>query len=219
MICLSACAPPGGGRNEISPRLLRHFNMIWLCNLSQESMFTIFSKILGGYIQHNLPQYEGLTDKLVQSSINIYTRIQKELLPTPTRSHYTFNLRDLSKVFQGMLMVKAKYLTSSSDALVRLWCHESSRVFRDRLINDDDRVWFNNAILDQLQTTLGNVGKSWKQEQFVDVIYGDFLTRMLSALSLCIVFCPTFCSACFAGFIASLYLSLPCVLSCHRWFW
>ena len=46
----------------------------------------------------------------MRSSVDIYMRIQKELLPTPLRSHYTFNLRDLSKVFQGMLMVKPKHL-------------------------------------------------------------------------------------------------------------
>jgi dynein heavy chain len=100
LVCVSACAPPGGGRNEVSPRLLRHFSMIWLTNLSTGSMCRIFSSILKGFIQLNLPEFESIAEPLVKSSVDIYIRIQKELLPTPLRSHYTFNLRDLSKVFQ-----------------------------------------------------------------------------------------------------------------------
>jgi dynein heavy chain len=174
MICLAACAPPGGGRNEVSPRLLRHFSMIWICNLSQESMCRIFVSILGGFVAHSVPDYQKIVEPLVKSSVNIYVRIQKELLPTPTRSHYTFNLRDLSKVFQGVLMVKSKHLPDV-DALIRLWCHESARVFRDRLINDDDRTWFNGAVLDQLHNQLN--APQWELDHFVDVLYGDFLTR------------------------------------------
>lgn len=40
---IAACAPPGGGRNPVTPRLFRHFNMIWIPDLSSSSMKQIFS--------------------------------------------------------------------------------------------------------------------------------------------------------------------------------
>jgi hypothetical protein len=47
---------------------------------------------------------------MVQTCISVYKTISAQLLPTPAKSHYTFNLRDLSKIFQGMLMVDARAL-------------------------------------------------------------------------------------------------------------
>ena len=34
-------------------------------------------------------------------SVEIYVRMSTDLLPTPAKSHYVFNLRDLSKCIQG----------------------------------------------------------------------------------------------------------------------
>lgn len=36
----------------------------------------------------------------VGATLDVYESVQKQLLPTPTKSHYMFNLRDVSKVFQ-----------------------------------------------------------------------------------------------------------------------
>lgn len=77
---------------------------------------------------------------LVSTTINIYRAIQLALLPTPAKSHYTYNMRDLSKVFQGMCMVDVGGLNKK--VIIKLWCHECLRVFHDRLVNDEDRQWF-----------------------------------------------------------------------------
>lgn len=98
VVFLAACAPPGGGRNQVSPRLLRHFSMVWLTALSTASLNRIFQAVLGGFLQTIVPALTDLTEPLVAASVKIYERIACELLPTPAKSHYTFNLRDLSKV-------------------------------------------------------------------------------------------------------------------------
>lgn len=46
----AACGPPGGGRQEVSARFLRHFTMLCLPPPSEAAMRTIFSAILGGFL-------------------------------------------------------------------------------------------------------------------------------------------------------------------------
>jgi dynein heavy chain len=81
---------------------------------------------------------EKLSYSVVKSTIDIYFRISKDLLPTPSKCHYTFNLRDVAKVFQGVLQVKYDYLTTK-EYLTQLWVHEVNRIFYDRLVDDKDR--------------------------------------------------------------------------------
>ena len=42
---------------------------------------------------------------VVTATVDIYNAIRRALLPTPAKSHYTYNMRDLSKVFQGIAMI------------------------------------------------------------------------------------------------------------------
>lgn len=48
--------------------------------------------------------------QLVLATVQLYNAIRTELLPTPNKSHYTFNLRDMGKVVQGLMRADPKTL-------------------------------------------------------------------------------------------------------------
>uniref|UniRef100_A0A670IKL0 Dynein axonemal heavy chain 1 n=1 Tax=Podarcis muralis TaxID=64176 RepID=A0A670IKL0_PODMU len=167
---VGAMGPPGGGRNAISSRLTRHFNYLSFTELEDSSKKKIFSTILDSWMG-DLPTDYTCIEPLVDATIRVYSTITSQLLPTPAKSHYTFNLRDLSKVFQGMLMAEPAKIMDKAD-LLRLWYHESCRVFRDRLVNEEDRTWFDDlmkSVMSEWDTTFKEV------VPYEPLLYGDFM--------------------------------------------
>ena len=61
-----------------------------------------------------------------------------KLPPTPSRFHYILNLRDLSRVTEGLLLSTPDNFATVAQ-LVRLWRNEVLRVFHDRLICAEDK--------------------------------------------------------------------------------
>ena len=101
---VTAMGPPGGGRNSITSRYIRHFNVIYIEPYAQESLSYIFSNVMEWFFLKNTnPSFskaiQGMKDSLVSTTIWIYRSIAEKFKPTPAKSHYTYNLRDVSKVF------------------------------------------------------------------------------------------------------------------------
>ena len=78
---------------------------------------------------------------MVAATKAVYKDAIQNFLPTPSKSHYVFNLRDFARVIKGVLLVPATHM-AEGDKLYRLWIHEVYRVFYDRLIDTEDRETF-----------------------------------------------------------------------------
>ena len=125
--------------------------------MQDASMRNIFETILGNFLSpFSAEGVLDMTSSVVTATIDIYNTILRDLRPTPAKSHYTYNLRDLSKVFQGMLMMNNSKIETRED-VARMWLHETRRQFADRLINQEDLTWFMDLSREKLKHDLGSV--------------------------------------------------------------
>lgn len=113
--------------------------------------------------------------------------MKRRLLPTPAKFHYIFNIRELSRVMQGICAVaqKAEYLVIKNTSMLKekirqelfligLWRHESERVFEDKLINYADKKVFHD-IMDRVTKEKFRDSLGFEDEQLMTtMLFADF---------------------------------------------
>ncbi|CAJ1411101.1 unnamed protein product [Effrenium voratum] len=172
LIFIGAMGPPGAGRPFLTGRYQRRFNLVFVTPFEQESLQRIFQSIMQWFLGKFSGAVAGAANAVVKSTIQLYEDMSAEMLPTPAKSHYTFNLRDLAKVHLGICRCHKKSMEAADD-LARCWAHEAHRVFFDRLVTKDDQQWFQAKINDILKE---NFKKEWKALVKVEpLIWCDFI--------------------------------------------
>ncbi|GAB6023461.1 Dynein heavy chain 7, axonemal [Chamberlinius hualienensis] len=152
---VAAMGPTGGGRNCVSSRFLRHFNVISMNRCSNEAMKTIFGKVLLWHLDTRgfSKDFDPCIEQLVNGTIAMHTYVYKTFLPTPTRSHYQFNLRDVCSIMQGVLFSCPETMEDIR-SMKRLWTHEILRVYYDRLVDFREKVNFIDTLKNVIQADL-----------------------------------------------------------------
>ncbi|XP_023387296.1 dynein heavy chain 11, axonemal, partial [Pteropus vampyrus] len=143
------CMNPMVGSFTINPRLQRHFTVFAFNFPSLDALNTIYSQILSFHFQQQAfsPSVLRNGPTLIQATIAFHQMMTQSFLPTAIKFHYLFNLRDLSNIFQGILFASPECLKGSND-LIRLWLHESSRVYGDKLVDTKDCDLFQKKLLE-----------------------------------------------------------------------
>ncbi|XP_048203785.1 dynein axonemal heavy chain 8 isoform X1 [Perognathus longimembris pacificus] len=171
---IAAMIHPGGGRNDIPQRLKRQFT-VFNCTLpSNTSIDKIFGVIGCGYFdpcRKFKPQICEMIGNLVSVGRVLWQWTKVKMLPTPSKFHYIFNLRDLSRIWQGMLTIRADECDSLA-ILLSLFKHECNRVIADRFVTPEDEHWFNTHLVRAIEETIGSEVVSYihPEPYFVDFL-------------------------------------------------
>lgn len=174
---VAAMTPPASGR-EVGGRYLRHYNVVYMDHYAAGTLANMFTSILAWKLRTAVPAYSEellkLSTKISEATIGTYMLLYKEqdLRPIPSKPHYTYNLRDVGKVFQGICRATPAAIRRPED-LIKLWAHEATRVFHDRLTTQQDRDTFMRLLKSELKR---NFDRDWDSVVGTEALtFSDFV--------------------------------------------
>ena len=136
---VAAMAHPTNGRNDVPNRIKRLFFALNVPPPSAKAVEGIYGKILTCLLPVKKYSQEvvDLVQPIVEATIAAWESASMKLLPTPTKFHYVFTIRELARVFGGMARVaqahqykvimqcaKLKDVKDPRLFLIGLWRHE-----------------------------------------------------------------------------------------------
>lgn len=150
-----AAMNPTAGSFEICERCQRHFATFSASMPAASDIDGIFTSILDGHLSKGFSsRVQDLSSKIVQSAIQVQEMVMSNFLPSAVKVMYNWNMRDLRNIFQGLCLAKPDYYTDPT-SLLRLYIHETQRVYTDRFVTEDEVAIFHTKFVGIAKSTLG----------------------------------------------------------------
>ncbi|KAM9910471.1 hypothetical protein OXX69_004465 [Metschnikowia pulcherrima] len=137
---VGACNDPNDpGRNKLEHRFMRHVTLVMVDYPGQESLSQIYTTFNRASLKC-APSVRHFSDALTNSMIGVYdaTRL---FLTTEKQSHYIYSPRELTRWCRGILDALMNLSNLNLRDLIRLWYHEGLRLFYDRIVEEEHRLW------------------------------------------------------------------------------
>ncbi|KAL5535276.1 DYN1_2 [Sanghuangporus sanghuang] len=142
---VGACNPPTDpGRVPLSHRFLRHAPLVMVDYPGEISL----KQIYGTYNRAMLkvvPNLRAYSEPLTDAMVTFYLASQKRFT-SDIQAHYIYSPRELTRWVRGIYEAIKPLEMLSVEGLVRVWAHEALRLFQDRLVSEDEKVWTDENI-------------------------------------------------------------------------
>uniref|UniRef100_A0A182NRZ8 AAA+ ATPase domain-containing protein n=1 Tax=Anopheles dirus TaxID=7168 RepID=A0A182NRZ8_9DIPT len=149
MSFIAAMGRAGGGRNEVDSRFISMFSVINIIFPNDATLHHIYMSILKGHLHPFPPDLGANAHKLIEMTLALFKTLVTKLPPTPSKFHYIFNMKDLSRIFAGLLQIHPHFFKETRH-LVRVWRNEFARVICDRLINEQDQQFLEQQLSERI---------------------------------------------------------------------
>ncbi|XP_070082664.1 dynein axonemal heavy chain 9 isoform X4 [Equus caballus] len=165
-----SCMNPTAGSFTINPRLQRHFSVFVLSFPGADALSSIYSTILTQHLKlGNFPaSLQKSIPQLINLALTFHQKVATTFLPTAIKFHYTFNLRDFANIFQGLLFSSVECVKSPQD-LVKLYLHESNRVYRDKMVEEKDFDLFDKIQTEVVKKIFDDIEETMEQTRSLNM--------------------------------------------------
>ena len=167
---IGAMGPPGGGRNPVDTRFIALFNVFNLTPPTEKVLLSIYSSIINTRFSQFNESVKDAAGKATPALLRLYNFIVEKMPPTPSKFHYIFNLRDLSRVYEGVSNLTMD-VCETAPVFVRAFRNECDRVFSDRLATADDQKVYFTELSNIIKATFSDCADNALVEP---CLFGDF---------------------------------------------
>ena len=137
---VGACNPPtDAGRHPLGPRFLRHAPLIMVDYPGELSLTQIYGTFNTAILKL-IPLLRGYASALTKAMVQFYAESQAKFT-AKIQPHYVYSPRELTRWVRGIYEAIRPLDTLSIGGLVRIWAHEALRLFQDRLVLEEERIW------------------------------------------------------------------------------
>jgi dynein heavy chain 1 len=142
---VGACNPPeDAGRHPMGDRFLRHAPVVMVDYPGEVSLTQIYGTFNNAVLKV-VPSLRGFADALTRAMVDFYLKSQARFTPD-IQPHYVYSPRELTRWVRGIYEAIAPLEHLSLEGLLRIWAHEALRLFQDRLVEQEERVWTSDMV-------------------------------------------------------------------------
>jgi len=112
---------------------------------------------------------------IIKATLTLHQSVIASFRKTAINFHYEFNIRHLAGVFQGLLLAQPNQF-QDPEKLVRLWIHESERIYGDRLVSLEHLATFKAQVADLVKKNFSkfNLNRFFSGNAPEPIIFCDF---------------------------------------------